>query len=137
MRFDLDTSSVWKRHLKFGVAIFFVLFVFIDIATPDLCGEAADLLSARSYLSALTPKHGDDSTQLAVNITGSEDSRQNQPSDQAPHDADCLGCCAHVLPGTGFVNVIDSDLRPAQHPSANSSISSPPLRGPDRPPRLS
>jgi hypothetical protein len=39
----LYTRSARRSYLVRGVAVFFVLFVFVDLAFPQLCREAVDV----------------------------------------------------------------------------------------------
>ena len=130
------TNSLWKRRFIRAVAVFFLLYVGVDVATPQLCGEEAQRLA----LSGSAPLSDEGRTgravlDLASNFS-SDDSQSNTSPDQ-PHQEDCLGCCAHVLPGKEFACVAVSDLRLPPVPSAFSPDPSPPLRGTYHPPRLS
>lgn len=133
MKLMLSTNSKWRRCLVRGVAIFFVLFAFADIFFPEYCRESVDRLPVGS--SALLSAEGQALDLLATDTT-SDDSRREQPSDQVPHEGDCLGCCGHVLPNMDFVRVTIPEIKSPPIPLKSVPLLSPPLRGPFRPPRL-
>lgn len=136
MRTDHYTHSAWRSRLVRGVAVFFVLFVFTDIAFPQLCREAVNGLPLAGHAAASTTDQEPDATQrAAVNV--SKDSRDDRQPDKAPHEEDCLGCCAHVLPATEFADVVTAELVSLPPPTEMGRVPMPSLRSPYHPPRLS
>lgn len=133
MRSGSLTSPKSRSYLARGVAIFFVLFVVFDIATPQLCAETFSLHSggAQSFAGGIS----DGVTDLPVADAGSNDSRQPEPSDPVPHEGDCLGCCPHVLSATSLkVDVLE--ITSLQVQMTNDQVLTPPLQRLFHPPRL-
>jgi len=131
-------NTIRKRHglLVRGVAIFFVLFAVADIVFPEYCRETAQKHSAESSASVLVSNGKNDGTQRITATSVSNDSRQDQPTENAPHEGDCLGCCAHMLPGTSFAKVSTPELKSSPISIEPSSLPTSPLRSLFHPPRL-
>ena len=127
----LSTRSARRSYLVRGVAVFFVLFVFVDLAFPQLCGEAAEGIPSRIHAPAQVADGEPDASK------DSGDTRRDQQPEQEPHEEDCLGCCAHVLMGNMFtpVTVAESVLLPA--PPVDIQVPTPSLTNPYHPPRIS
>lgn len=138
MRSTSSMCPVWKRRLVRGIALFFVLFAFVDLAFPELCGEGVQRFAGETH--ALAPADGGagDTIQLitAVNGVASNDSHRDQSPDQKPHAEDCFGCCGHVLPHLNLLKVSAPTSVPLQFTSARDDLPSPPLQSPYHPPRL-
>lgn len=136
MRRGLYTRSARRSYLVRGVALFFVLFVFFDLAFPQLCKEAADgALSIIHAPAQASGQESDASDRAAAKDSGG--TRRDRQPEGEPHEEDCLGCCAHVLMVNMFtpVTVTESVLLPA--PPADIQVPTPSLTNPYRPPRIS
>lgn len=128
-----NINSVWKRRFIRVVAVFFLLYVGVDVATPQFCNEETERLALVS--SAPANNEGIVAPERDTNIN-SEDSRQDPASDQT-HQEDCLGCCAHVLPGTITAHATVVDLKMPAAALESLSLPTPPVRGTFHPPRFS
>jgi hypothetical protein len=137
MRRGLDTRSARRGYLVRGVAVFFVLFVFVDLAFPQLCQEAADGIPGRIHATAQAAGREPDATDRAGAVQNSEDSRDGQHPEQAPHEEDCFGCCGHVLPGTEFPGLKVVEIVSLPTPPVYTQVPTPSLRNPYHPPRIS
>jgi hypothetical protein len=138
MRSGLN-SRLKKKHGRIvrGVAIFFMLFTAADLTMPQyFCGdEMGGLPDSISYsVSANILPEG--SRIAAVNISSSENSIPDQPSDQEPHEEDCFCCCAHVLSDSDFgrFNIFESRLPVAS--IVSDPLPNPSLNGTYHPPRF-
>lgn len=131
-------KTIRKRHglLVRGVAVFFVLFAFADIVFPEYCREAVARTPIESRASVIVSSSEEDGTQPITVTFFSSESRQDQPTESAPHEGDCLGCCAHVLPVTIFTKVSIPELKSPSIQIETSSLPTSPLRSPYHPPRL-
>ncbi len=139
MNSSLDKKVKLKRNWRLVrlVAIFFLLHTGADLFLPQyFCSGEMGGLPASSRVLAST---GADSNLFTRDVSSRLDNTDEVPSPdrEVPHEEDCFCCCAHVLPCTGFVNAVVSDLRSPQLPSAERLVPSPQLRGPYHPPRLS
>jgi hypothetical protein len=134
MMSGMSMSSVWKARLARGVALFFVLFVFFDIAFPESCAENTALMPAGSHARASSGGADDASP---ANAAPADHRREQQPGEQAPHEGDCLGCCGHVLPVTEFHNLGAAEIVSLPPPPAGVEVPTPSLRNPYHPPRIS
>ena len=139
MRSRSSTNQVWKRRLVRGVALFFVFFVFADIAFPQLCGENITRIpiSARASAAEAQDRSDEAGRTAAAAAVGSEDTGRDGPTEPTPHDGDCLGGCAHVLASADPVKAAGLLINSPQTVSADAAVRSPLLRGPYHPPRLS
>lgn len=136
MRKGLATRSARKSYLVRGVALFFVLFVFFDLAFPQLCREAADGILSEIQATAQAGDVAKGSSERAV-VKDSGDMRHDGQPEQAPHDEDCLGCCAHVLLGDIVIPVAASEAASLPVPPKYLQVPTPSLRTPYHPPRIS
>ena len=107
--------SVWnmnaasKPRLVRGLAVLFLFFTLIDIASPPACCENAELLSAaRDNYSRLVAEAPNQDTSIPI----SSESGSEQSPDKNCCDEDCCLFCAHMLPvkalGTEFVLNLNS-----------------------------
>lgn len=136
MRRGSYTRSARRSYLVRGVAVFFVLFVFVDLAFPQLCQEAVDGITGRIHAPAQTAGQGPDASYRTA-VTDSEDSRERQQPEQAPHEEDCFGCCGHVLPGTEFPGLVVAEIVSLPAPPVDTQVPTASLRNPYHPPRIS
>jgi hypothetical protein len=77
-----------KPRIVRGLAVLFLLFTLVDIASPPACCENAELLS---------PARGN-SAQLIAGAPISSKSGSEQSPDKGCSDEDCCFFCAHMLP---------------------------------------
>lgn len=132
----LYTRSARRSHLVRGVAIFFVLFVFVDLAFPQLCREAVGGGAGRiPALARAAGQEPDTSYRAAANDF--EDSREQRQPEQTPHEEDCFGCCGHVLPGAEFPGLVVAEMVSLPAPPVDTRVPTPSLRNPYHPPRIS
>lgn len=129
-----STSSVWKARLARAVALFFVLFVFFDIAFPESCAENAAIMPAGSHAWAAS---GDAADTSPATGAPADQRQEQQPGEQAPHEGDCLGCCGHVLPATEFHSRGAAEVVSLPTPLWDDRVATPSLRNPYHPPRIS
>ena len=130
----LHANSKWSGYLVRAVAIFFLFFVVTDIISPQLCSEEAEGLLGASPTNVSAVR---DVGRATPSTAGHVDSdRPDQPFERAPHDGDCLGCCAHVLPGSVFVATAALESKSFAAPAKYSQPPSPSLPSTFRPPRL-
>ena len=137
MRRGLYTRSARRSRLVRGVAVFFVVFVFVDLAFPQLCREAVGSPPVSVHAPVSADSRAPGSSERAAAVTDSEDSRGGQQPDQAPHEEDCLGCCGHVLPGSDFPGFGAAEIVSLPTPAADDGTPTPSLRNPYHPPRIS
>lgn len=126
-------SKVRQSYISRGIAIFFLLFTVVDLATPHLCGEemGLPLSSVGSSISSAV-----DSARTATLSIAAHDSNQEESSAPTQADEDCFCCCSHILPGLHFV--VEGVL--LETINTDQIISSLPTGPPDKhyhPPRLS
>jgi hypothetical protein len=127
-----------------GIAVFFLVFTFMDIVFIDLLGqgscseEAAALPFVRATL-IVSDEIAENNISRFAYIWNAAHDQPAHPTDHTPTgnlDEDCFCCCSHLMAGIG---VYIADLNgPAQpdDPAIISLPSSPP-RGTFHPPRLS
>ncbi len=137
-----EQTKIWfgsNNAFVRGLAVFFLLSAFADITFPQVfCREElGGLLNVRSAAASKSKSSSivREKSVVAVNDDGG-DSRQNDPSREAPHEEDCFCCCAHVLTGINFQPNIPGAVKPLPFALHQDSIPNPPLRGTDRPPRI-
>lgn len=136
MRRGLYTRSARRSYLVRGVAVFFVLFVFVDLAFPELCQEALEGVTERIHAPVQASGREPGASDRAA-VKDSEDSREGQQPEQAPHEEDCFGCCGHVLPGTEFPGLVVAEIVSLPAPPMNTQVPTASLRTPYHPPRIS
>jgi hypothetical protein len=129
-------NSIWKRRVVRVMAVFFLLYIAVDLATPQLCGEEAQRLALTGAASSRPVGIGDHAAPGLELIVSQDDSRPEPPPNQ-PHQEDCLGCCAHVLPGMVISYQIVIELKSPAAALGPLSLPSPPPGGTFHPPRFS
>ena len=84
-----------KRRIVRGLAVLFLLFTLVDIASPPACCENTELLSAaRDNSAQLIAAAGEQDTSVPI----SSKSGSEQLPDKGCSDEDCCLFCAHMLP---------------------------------------
>ncbi len=136
-----EQTKMWLGgHNAFvrGLAAFFLLFAFADMAFPQVfCREElGGLLNVRQDAASKSESSSIAREKSVVAVNDEDDSRQNDPSREAPHEEDCFCCCAHVLAGLNFQPNVLGAVKPLPFILYQDSIPNPPLRGTDRPPRI-
>ena len=109
MRSVWNMNAASKPRLVRGLAILFLFFTLISIASPPACCENAELLSAaRDNYSRLVAEAPNQDTRIPI----SSESGSEQSPDKNCCDEDCCLFCAHMLPvkalGTEFVLNLNS-----------------------------
>lgn len=137
MRKGLYTRSARRSYLVRGVAVFFVLFVFFDLAFPQLCQEAVDGITSRMHAPTQSAEQKPGAADLAAFVKGSRDTGREQQQERAPHEDDCLGCCSHVLMSDLVTPVAAAEVVLQSSPPEADWIPTPSLRSPYHPPRIS
>ncbi len=134
MKSKLNRDLGRKGHLVRGVAIFFLLFTFADIAFPQVfCREGISaFLSERPVPVSAT---SDTAIAFVASMRRSDDSRPDTPSNQAPHEEDCFCCCCHVMTVTVVVNCQALIVKSAPFTRHQDRLPTAPLQSPFRPPR--
>ncbi len=133
-------NTIRKRHglLVRGVAVFFVLFAVADIIFPEYCREASAKTSveSREFMTVAYSSGMDDSTRPITAAFVSGHNRQDQPDRNTPHEGDCFGCCAHVLPGVSFTKVSIPEIKLPSPILETPALPTSPLQSLFHPPRL-
>jgi hypothetical protein len=136
MSFVSNTSSSRKRRLIRGIALLFLIYTAMDIASPELCrGETLGDLG-QTLVAMGSPQLLDNDSSNGPRIAASDNQPTNESSEQPSGDDDCcFCCCSHVLPGTVIANVAVTDLRSSVTFLEYLSVPSPPLARTFHPPR--
>ena len=109
MRSVWNIKAAAKPRIVRGLAVLFLLFTLIDIASPPACCENAELLSAArdNYSRSVAEARDQDKVIPITSKSGSE-----QSPDRNCCDEDCCLFCAHMLPvkarGAEFVLNLNS-----------------------------
>lgn len=133
MRSVWNIKAAAKPRIVRGLAVLFLLFTLIDIASPPACCVNAELLSAaRDNYSRLVAEAPNQHTSILI----SSESGSEQSPDKNCCDEDCCLFCAHMLPvkalGAEFVLNLNSSS-----PALNEAlIPSPSLDATYHPPRF-
>ena len=118
------------------MAVFFLLYVAFDLATPQLCGEEMQRLALANAASSC-PDGGVELTAPGRELSINQNDSQPEPLPSQPHQEDCLGCCAHVLPGMVITYQIVMELKSPTTVLSAVSLPSPLPGGTFHPPRFS
>jgi hypothetical protein len=137
MKSSLNPISIRKKHghVARSLALFFLLFTGADLFLPQyFCGgEEVGRIPVNGQTVSSTSKAN---TPFIATAFQSDNSRPDQPEDREHHEEDCFCCCAHVLPGAGFGNLVVLDLISLPAPPSLDSLLSPPLQVTYHPPRI-
>jgi hypothetical protein len=122
-----------KPRIVRGLAVLFLLFTLIDIASPPACCENAELLSAaRDNYSRLVAEAPNQDTSIPI----SSESGSEQSPDKNCCDEDCCLFCAHMLPVKALGGEFVLDLNSSSLALNQAFIPSPSLDATYHPPRL-
>lgn len=126
-------NRIGQTYISRVIAIFFLLFTVVDLATPHLCAEEMGLQSV-AFAMAIGS-----TAEITINAARSEassDSHRNESPVPIQGNEDCFCCCSHILPSKSFV-VAGILLEPFDIDPLRAFL---PTGSPDRhyhPPRLS
>jgi hypothetical protein len=131
-----NRGSIRKRRLIRGIALLFLIYTAIDIASPELCrGETLGDCGQESIVVD-GPRLIDELSSTVSLIEAGDNQPTNEPPQQPSGDDDCcFCCCAHVLPGTVIANLGVTDVRSSVTSTQSLSVPSPPLTPEFHPPR--
>ena len=130
-----NRGSIRRRHLIRGVALLFLIYTAIDIASPELCrGETLGDGGPESI--AVGERSIVELSSTAVLIEAADNQPTNEPRQQPSGDDDCcFCCCAHILPGTVIATVGVTDVRSPVASLPSLLVPSPSLVPEFHPPR--
>ena len=133
MRSVWNITAAAKPRIVRGLAVLFLLFTLIDIASPPACCENAELLSAArdNYSRSVAEARDQDKV---IPITSQSGSEQSQ--DRNCCDEDCCLFCAHMLPVNALGAELVLDLNPPSVVFNEAPIPSPSLDTTYEPPRF-
>jgi len=122
-----------KPRIVRGLAVLFLLFMLVDIASPPACCENAELLSAArdNYSRSVAEARDQDKTIPISSQSGSE-----QSPDKDCCDEDCCLFCAHMLPVKTLGAELALDLNSPSVGLNEAFIPSPSLDAAYHPPRF-
>lgn len=96
MILSLVTSLLRQSYLHRGIALFFVLFIFVDITCPETCAE-----EFTKGIAAFEISFSDQSTnQTQANNDTLDVDKHSSNSQQTQKDRDgdcCFCCCSHWI----------------------------------------
>jgi hypothetical protein len=126
-------KAVAKPKIVRGLAVLFLLFTFVDIASPPACCENAELLGAarEDYSRSVGEVRDHDEVIPISSRSGSEHS-----PDKNCCDEDCCLFCAHMLPVKALGAELVLDLNPSSVVFNDAPIPSPSLDTTYHPPRF-
>lgn len=124
-------SKTLQRYLYRGIAVFFVLFTFVDISSPHLCCDELNGLASAAQGSTINAPVVDD----RIPAIDKDDSVPQQPATPPASEEDCFCCCSHVLPGVSFSVAVLHFKSPQVDPQTDSLLT-PPLKALYHPPRF-
>ena len=126
-------NAASKPRLVRGLAVLFLFFTLIDIASPPACCENAELLSAaRDNYSRLVAEAPNQDTSIPI----SSESGSEQSPDKNCCDEDCCLFCAHMLPAKVLATEFALDLNSPSLTLNELLIPSPLLDATYHPPRF-
>lgn len=131
-----NTRSATRLRLIRGIALFFVIYIAIDLTSLDLCrGEVLED-SGEGLVAVAGSQLTGTSSLFVARIEASDKLRTNVPSWPLSNDDDCFCCCTHVLPGKVTSPIELTDIRSPKISLEYLSVPSPSLARAFHPPRL-
>lgn len=125
MRFN---NPIRPNRFHRGIAIFFLVFAFIDLVCPGLCqADFADPGAQRIAQLA-----SDTKSQALVATGGPQHERD---SHSQTLEEDCFCCCPHLQPSFGLIAPV-INVKPSVLSAPLSHLPTAPPTGTDHPPRL-
>ena len=106
MQLGSHTRLIFQCKLYSLIAIFFVLFTFVDISSPRQCCE--ELVGFANSAERATTTNSDALNEAARSdegtpvIAGSSSQPTKPTTPSSTEEEDCFCCCSHVLPGLSF-----------------------------------
>ena len=134
MRRGLHSGPLLNERFLRGMALFFLLFTFADIAFPPPCSEATECVATSSVIS--TPEANHHKTVNPGALVADDDFGSDRLPDQQCGDEDCCFGCAHMLSIAAITGVVVVDLRSPGTIPSDAFVPTPPLRLTDHPPRF-
>ena len=138
MQIGPHTKLIFQCKLYSLIAIFFVLFTFVDISSPRQCceelGGFADSAAPAATTDSVALDEAARSDEGTPSIAAS-DSQPTQPATPSSSEEDCFCCCSHVLPGSSFSIAVLHFKSPEADPQEDSLLTHP-LRALYHPPRF-
>lgn len=126
------------RYLRRGFVVFFLLFPWIDFASPQLCDEDLGGLGktpCQEFVAHAKPVDGLLAGQSIPSIDAYDFQQEQHPEPASSDDDECFCCCAHILP-TRFFSVDKYEMSLAASALKDQFLPSPPPRGTYHPPRF-
>jgi hypothetical protein len=131
-----NTRFGTRRRLIRGIALLFLVYTAMDIASPDLCNGEVLGDSRQGLVAVGNPQRTSNARPSVARIEASDRQRTNDPPEQPHDDDDCFCCCSHVLPGTVTAAIAVTDMRSHVTRPEYFSVLSPPLARAFHPPRF-
>ena len=131
-----STRSGPRRRLIRGIALLFLVYTAMDIASPDLCNGEMLGDSRQGLVAVGNPQRTSNARSSVARIEASDHQRTNDPPEQPHDDDDCFCCCSHVLSGTVTAAIAVTDMRSHVTRLEYLSVLSPPLARAFHPPRF-
>ena len=139
MQLGSHTRLIFQCKLYSLIAIFFVLFTFVDISSPRQCCE--ELAGFANSAERATTTNSDALNEAArsdegtPSIAGSKSQPTKPTTPSSTEEEDCFCCCSHVLPGLSF-SVAVLHFKSLEADSQQDRLLTPPLRALYHPPRF-
>jgi hypothetical protein len=126
-------NTAVKPRIVRGLAVLFLLFTLLDIASPPACCENAELLSAAhdNYSRSVAEAPNQDTSTPISSESGSEQSPEKNCCDE-----DCCLFCVHMLPVKALGAELVLDLNSPSAVLNEAFIPSPSLDATYHPPRF-
>ena len=132
----LSNENAKRRRVARAIAILFLIYTGIDLASPELCkGDAPGDIGGMPVIVA-TRGNAKQVIETNIAMEPSTSRKQNQIPEQPASDEDCFCCCTHVIPGTITVSMEAADTTALSSIIEHLSIPSPPLPSEFHPPRF-
>jgi hypothetical protein len=140
----LSVNLMKPGVLRRGIAIFFLIFTFMDIVFIDMlqqggCSEEATVLPSPSKSPVVSEMFQENETTGLIPLQNTAQNQPAHPADDEPDgkiDEDCFCCCSHLIPGIRLdISVLNGSPQPGD--PAILVIPTSPLRGTFHPPRFS
>lgn len=139
MQLGSHTRMIFRCKLYSLLAIFFVVFTFVDISSPRQCCEEfvgfANSAERSATVNSDFLNEAARSDEGTPSITGG-DSQPTQPAPPSSTEGeDCFCCCSHVLPGLSF-SIAVVHLNSLEADPQQDCLLTPPQRALYHPPRF-
>lgn len=91
MIFNLITKLLRQSYLHRGLAIFFVLFIFLDITNPDICVE--EFVQASTTIEVSTSDRSSDHAKIDNDCINKDQTPADSHQNAQTNERDCCFCC--------------------------------------------